>query len=468
MLPFFNPFLLTTSVRGNQTKNSAKPLTASAWRKHTLNPASQPQLSKRSKQSTEDKENNCFILPNVVSPVIVKRQSDKIVDEIADGKLKSKKQRFTYEEIVRDQLDQLDGNQELADETIAKIASLLERAGKELLINETQKRKLFSTSPEVTRKFSTHLVKGPKPKKSAVSSTSKADLVKAICIELDKISDDDIVIKHIMSPEEKSKIDCALQLRLYEEVVVEGSSLELATIFEKAGCKINGRDADKLLVRLAAKKKVRQLSIHFVNKHLKINEVSRKLISQLSEICSEMTSAKSARKKIIPKMGTLHDLGAEGMDADKFREDMTVFFDELSEAVGEMDLLRDEMIEVGEELIDLYQTNGSNLEQDPLTEQLLHILDCLEKVMLPILKPAFEGPDGIESMATDIALHFDSRVQALKSALEACPLAQSAHKSDYMHWLVCHAKQQCLFMLQKLKRHISEFNCQTTEHFNKS
>ena len=76
---------------------------------------------------------------------------------------------------------------------------------------------------EVTRKFSTHLVKGPKPKKSAVSSTSKADLVKAICIELDKISDDDIVIKHIMSPEEKSKIDCALQLRLYEEVVVEGS-----------------------------------------------------------------------------------------------------------------------------------------------------------------------------------------------------------------------------------------------------
>ena len=166
-------------------------------------------------------------------------------------------------------------------------------------------------------------------------------------------------------------------------------------------------------------------------------------------------------------MGTLHDLGAEGMDADKFREDMTVFFDELSEAVGEMDLLRDEMIEVGEELIDLYQTNGSNLEQDPLTEQLLHILDCLKKVMLPILKPAFEGPDGIESMATDIALHFDSRVQALKSALEACPLAQSAHKSDYMHWLVCHAKQQCLFMLQKPKRHISEFNCQTTEHFNK-
>ena len=78
-----------------------------------------------------------------------------------------------------------------------------------------------------------------------------------------------------------------------------------------------------------------------------------------------MTSAKSARKKIIQKMGTLHDLGAEGMDADKFREDMTVFFDELSEAVGEMDLLRDEMIEVGEELIDLYQTNGSNLEQDP-------------------------------------------------------------------------------------------------------
>ena len=90
MLPFFNPFLLTTSVRENQTKNSAKPLTASAWRKHTLNPASQPQLSKRSKQSTEDQENNCFILPNVVSPVIVKRQSDKIVDEIADGKLKSK------------------------------------------------------------------------------------------------------------------------------------------------------------------------------------------------------------------------------------------------------------------------------------------------------------------------------------------------------------------------------------------
>ena len=99
---------------------------------------------KRSKQSTEDKENNCFILPNVVSPVIVKRQSDKIVDEIADGKLKSKKQRLTYEEIVRDQLDQLDGNQELADETIAKIASLLERAGKEVLINETQKRQLFS------------------------------------------------------------------------------------------------------------------------------------------------------------------------------------------------------------------------------------------------------------------------------------------------------------------------------------
>ena len=52
-----------------------------------------------------------------------------------------------------------------------------------------------------------------------------------------------------------------------------------------------------------------------------------------------MTSAKSARKKNIQKMEMLQHRGAEGMDADKFHGDMTVFF---------------EMIEVGEEHIDLY------------------------------------------------------------------------------------------------------------------
>ena len=75
-------------------------------------PSNQPRTRKIADQ---------FILPNFVSPVIaiVKWQNDKIVVEIADGKLKLKKQRFTYEKIVRDQLDQLDGNQELTGETIA-------------------------------------------------------------------------------------------------------------------------------------------------------------------------------------------------------------------------------------------------------------------------------------------------------------------------------------------------------------
>ena len=144
---------------------------------------------------------------------------------------------------------------------------------------------------QLARKFSTDLVKGPKNKKSTVPSTSKTDLVKAICMELDKILDNDVVMKHIVSSEEKSKIDCALQLRLYDEVVVEGSLLELATIFEKAGCKINGRDAEKLIIQSAAKKQVQQLSIHFINKHLKVNDASRKLISQLAELSSDMACA---------------------------------------------------------------------------------------------------------------------------------------------------------------------------------
>ena len=39
--------------------------------------------------------------------------------------------------------------------------------------------------------------------------------------------------------------------------------------------------------------------------------------------------------------------------------------------------------------------------------------------------------------------------------------------SEYVHWMIAHAKEDCLFALTELGNHLSYFSCQTSEHFNK-
>jgi hypothetical protein len=335
---------------------------------------------------------------------------------------------------------------------------------REMLSKKSMTKERLTEILVQTRKYTSKLEKDVgKTKKPA--SLPKSVLAATIGNLFDYIQDDDIIIKHIMSNEECFKIDSILQLRLYEKVVVENSLIDMAELLINSGCKVNGRDSEKLICLGAAKKQIRLLSSHFTTKHMKVNEASRKLINQVVDIDSELQAVKAAKKKLVKQLDSLHDICDEKINIEDFEDQVMTCFNELGHNYVEADNLRDDILEVGGELIDLYTNCGEELEMDEFTNQLLEIVESIEEVMNPILKPKY--PDSVQDMINDFKENHDARVQRLINALEKCPAAQSAHGSDYMEWLVCHAKYQCLFTLEVLDRHISEFNCQTTEHFNK-
>ena len=103
---------------------------------------------------------------------------------------------------------------------------------------------------------------------------------------------------------------------------------------------------------------------------------------------------------------------------------------------------------------------------DPLAKKLVDVMEAISVCFTPVyaMKPSSEDVDTMIKNFTD---NQENRISRLLSALDACPEFKFGDHSDYLHFLVTHCTDQCLYTLTKFRRHISEFNCQTSEHDNK-
>ena len=106
---------------------------------------------------------------------------------------------------------------------------------------------------------------------------AKQKLVEKALSGLDRIASDDLIIKEIIEEEEYRVISRVAQLRTYEEIVVDSSSIQILKLSNEAGIKLNGRDC-ALLIGGSAVRMMKLLDLQKVNTHIKSNEISNKLI----------------------------------------------------------------------------------------------------------------------------------------------------------------------------------------------
>ena len=129
----------------------------------------------------------------------------------------------------------------------------------------------------------------------------------------------------------------------------------------------------------------------------------------------------------------------------------------------------DRSIKLGKDLLNLYAKHkeGDTEELVQLEEQAqftLNVVQKLKNVVLPIIKPC---SDVVGELKANINGH-DERVQELLQAMESTHTKlKFGEHSDYVHWMIAHAKDDCLRVINRFGVHLSAFSCQTSEHFNK-
>ena len=272
-------------------------------------------------------------------------------------------------------------------------------------------------------------VKQTNSQEKGAKLTAKQKLIEEALAGLDRIPNDELIIKEMIEEDEYAVIARIVQLRTYEEITVDGSSLQISKLSSDAGIKINGRDF-ALLIGGSAVRMIKFLDLQKLNAHIKCNEISNKLVRQLCTVDIDVDTARRARDGIIEKMLSLQDMDVPDKDSEAFEIEINAMFDDLLDATDEVEALRKEVAAIGMDVIALYQQHSSS-SMDPLATKLVNVMEALEQCFLPIMKPS---SDVIDDMIQDFKDNQEARIQTFLDALDACPEFKYGDHSDYLHY----------------------------------
>ena len=139
------------------------------------------------------------------------------------------------------------------------------------------------------------------------------------------------------------------------------------------------------------------------------------------------------------------------------------------EALGQNDLdvasYQSDILKVSHDMLLLYSGN-SGIEVDPVLLKIQRVFDCLKAVLAPIIA---KQSDDVDVMIAALSGH-KQRVNELKEALnDMSSSIKFGDKSEYFHHFCSdgHAVRECLFLLSNFGLHLSDINCETSEHVNK-
>ena len=134
--------------------------------------------------------------------------------------------------------------------------------------------------------------------------------------------------------------------------------------------------------------------------------------------------------------------------------DFNSLFESIKAEGEHYDNYLEEAIRIGSNLVELYRTDdGQAVELDERAQKHLEIFVALKAVALPIVR---KSSDNIEELATamtgnpenQISSHTD-RVWTFLETLERDKFQfKFGDHSEYIHWMIAHAEQDCLFTLQ--------------------
>ena len=303
----------------------------------------------------------------------------------------------------------------------------------------------------------------------AVKRMSKDALIKETNHQFLRVSDEEIVTNWI-PPLVLEEITNSIAFAQAEAMVVgsENTPLELGTIAKSAGVKLQGRDEKTLLENGGAEIMIKLLNIVHTNAVISNNEALTKLIKRLTSNDQFFDTKVEEKKLAIKKMLELKQVGVLDMTFENQEEcegDFNAVFAAIETENEHYDEYRDEAIKISNSLLSLYTTSDGNaVELDPMAQQAMDVVLALKKIVLPIIHPSSDDVDKMKEELEPLETYIRNFLPLLKS--DRWTIDFGTH-SLYVHWMIAHAKEDCLRSLECWGRHLSFFSCQTSEHFNK-
>ena len=127
------------------------------------------------------------------------------------------------------------------------------------------------------RKCQKSKVKQNSSQEKGATLPTKQKLIEEALAGLDRIPNDDLILKEMIEEDEDAVIARIVQLLTYEEITVDGSSLQISKLSIDDGIKINGGDFARLIGDSAVRM-IKFLDLQNLNMHIKCNEISNKLV----------------------------------------------------------------------------------------------------------------------------------------------------------------------------------------------
>jgi hypothetical protein len=220
------------------------------------------------------------------------------------------------------------------------------------------------------------------------------------------------------------------------------------------GVKCNGRDAWTLVVNGGCEVLIQHLNMFLVNAHLENKEAVDKLLERI-ENNSDLFSTETAEFKLFwKKMRQMQTLEIGDLDEEAFGSFITHLFEAFSDNNTKYDCYMKEAVELGTDVIRLY---NNDTKSHPRAQKALEVFKALKACVLPIVDKKHEH--ALE--------HLDSHLSELLKLIKGSEFESMGKHSYYIHWLLVHSKDDCLRVKHKWNMHLSDFSCQTSEHWNK-
>jgi hypothetical protein len=230
-----------------------------------------------------------------------------------------------------------------------------------------------------------------------------------------------------------------------------------------AGVKFQGRDARVIFFKGGGETLIRYLCPQFVS--LQTHNFSKldSFMDKIIAIDNEATGVKQKQRALLKELAGLKSMDVDDKSPEEFSAALGDIFDWIiaNDSDEQFEHLRGEAITCGTEVLEVFQKEDI-IGIDDETNECLEIFKSLNAIVKPICVPC---SDNTEQLLADMAGH-NERVKDFIKLLNKYNF-KFGEKSDYMHWLVFHAKEECERVILKWGLHLSHFSCQTSEHFNK-
>ena len=176
----------------------------------------------------------------------------------------------------------------------------------------------------------------------------------------------------------------------------------------------------------------------------------KELLSKLSDCCDEAEMGK---------------MDLDGSTIENMCSDMAASMEAVERHEVDISAYQADILATSHDMLLLY-SGSSEIEVDPILLKLQHMFDCLKAVLHPLVERTSENVDGM----IDALNNQEANITALSSAIRDADLnLKFGDKSEYFNHICTmqHAERECRYLLENYGIHLSEINCELSEHANK-